>query len=191
MPILLSKKVYLRGFAGKIILDCNIIPGMIKIGFGNVGIFDEKKTRSIWDVRGTVIFRGKANIGHGTKISVGDKGVLVFGRNFMISAASSIICVSNIEFGNDCLLSWDILIMDTDFHKIINSNDQILNTPSSIVIGNHVWIGCRCLILKGTVIPNNVVIGANVVLTRKLSVENCVYAGNPVKCVKEDVSWEL
>jgi hypothetical protein len=28
----------------------------------------------------------------------------------------------NIEFGNDCLSSWDTLIMDTDLHEIHKSN---------------------------------------------------------------------
>lgn len=39
--------------------------------------------------------------------------------------------------------------MDTDFHKIKNEDGVQINTNSPVLIGDHVWIGCRALILKG------------------------------------------
>ena len=51
--------------------------------------------------------------------------------------------MKSINFGDDNLLSWDILMMDTDFHKIISSDGEERNKPSAIDVGNHVWIGCR------------------------------------------------
>ena len=67
----------MRVTGGKIIIDCPISTGLIQFGYGNVGVFDNKKSRSIWEVSGTVIFKGKCNIGHGSKISVGDCGKLI------------------------------------------------------------------------------------------------------------------
>jgi len=189
-PVRLSNKVYLRTVKGRIVLDCAVQTGMIRIGFKDVGIFDEKVSRSIWDVSGIVVFRGNAVIGHGSKISVGPEGKLVFGENFKITAESSIVAFTEIEFGKDCLLSWDILVMDTDFHVIKDSENRILNTPKKILVGDKVWIGCRSLILKGSTIPANSIIGANAVISKILDKENAVYAGNPVKLLKENVSWE-
>ncbi len=71
--------------------------------------------KGIGRINGIINFNGRRNIGHGSKISVGKDGILTFGQNFNITAESSIVCYNNISFGNNCLLSWDILIMDTDF----------------------------------------------------------------------------
>jgi len=190
MPIMVSRKVYLKKISGKIIIDCPIKTGIIQIGYGDVGIFDEKNSRSIWEVSGTVIFRGKCSIGHGSKITVGKIGKLEFGENFFITAESSIVAFKEIKFGDDCLLSWDILVIDTDFHKLKDEKGNIINEPRSIIIGNKVWVGCRCLVLKGTVIPNNCVIGADSIVNRVLEKGSCLYVGSPCKLSKENISWE-
>ena len=190
-PFFISKKVYFKSLKGKITIESPISTGMIKIGFGDVGIFDDKRSRSILDINGGLIFKGSANIGHGSKISISEYGVLTLGNNFTITAESSIVAHLNIEFGNDCLLSWDTLIMDTDLHKIHNEFGETINEEQPIKIGNNVWIGCRNLILKGAVIPDNAVLGANSVVSKKLDVENAIYVGNPVRCVKENINWKL
>ena len=64
---------------------------MISIGYGEVGIFDMKRSRSIWQVYGEVVFKGKANIGHGSKISVDKNGTLELGNNFKTTAESAIV----------------------------------------------------------------------------------------------------
>jgi acetyltransferase-like isoleucine patch superfamily enzyme len=190
MPIMISNKVYLRTMAGRIILDCPIKRGIIKIGYGDVGIFDDKKSRSIWEVSGEVVFKGKCSIGHGSKISVGKSGKLTLGDNFEITAESSIISFSEIQIGKDCLISWDALIMDTDFHKIKDENNNLLNPPKPIIIGDKVWIACRCTIMKNAVIPSGCVIGANSVLGKALEKKNSLYAGNPCRFIKENITWE-
>ncbi|WP_298397547.1 acyltransferase [Flavobacterium sp.] len=190
-PFFISKNVYFRSLKGKITIDSPISSGMIKIGFGDVGIFDDRRSRSILDINGSLIFKGSANIGHGSKISVSEKGTLTLGDNFTITAESSIVAHLNIEFGKDCLLSWDTLIMDTDLHKIHNELGERINEEQPIKIGNNVWIGCRNLVLKGAVIPDNAVLGANSVVSKKLEVENAIYVGNPVRCVKENINWKL
>ncbi len=163
---------------------------MIKIGFDAVGIFDVKRSRTIWEVYGTVIFNGPAVIGHGSKISVGEKGILTIGSNFTVTAESSIVCFENITFGNDCLLSWEILLIDTDFHKIINNKGEIINNNRKIVIGNKNWIGCKSLILKGTVTYDNCIVGAGSLLNKNYAFSNVLIAGNPAKIIKEIEGWQ-
>lgn len=190
LPILVSNKLYLRVCLGEIKIDAPLHLGMIQIGFGNVGLFDNKKSRSIWDVSGRVIFKGDCHIGHGSKISVGLNGNLIIGENLLVTAESTIVSFHEVEIGDNCLLSWDILIMDTDYHEIKDEQDKIINADSPVVIGNKVWIGCRTLVLKGAVIPNGSVIGANSVVTQKLETEHALYVGNPCKKTKENISWK-
>lgn len=190
-PILVSNNVCLKKISGDVVLEAEIRTGVVKIGFGDVGIFDKSRSRSIWQVNGKVIFKGNANIGHGSKISVNKHGELILGKNFQISAESSIVCSSSIKFGDNCLISWDCLIMDTDFHKIFNTDNERLNTDKPIDIGSNVWIGCRNTILKGTVICDNVIVAANSNICGYVKGENQIIGGNPIHALKSDVYWEM
>ena len=181
LPILLSNKVYLNCVNGELAIQGKLKTGMIRIGFKNVGIFDQKYSRSIWEVSGKVVFQGNAFIGHGSKISVGPEGEIIFGKNFTISAESSIVSFKRIVLGDNCVLSWDILLMDTDFHKIMTKSGVILNNPKEINIGANVLIGLRSVIFKGTTIPNNTVISALSNVRGKFKIENTIIGGNPAE----------
>jgi acetyltransferase-like isoleucine patch superfamily enzyme len=190
-PILVSHRVWLLSSKGEISINSNQIKtGMIKIGFGGVGIFDQHKSRSIWEVSGKVIFNGECNIGHGSKISVSKGSILQLGRNLTITAETSIVCQKEITIGDNCLISWDTLLMDSDFHKIKNLKGNIINENLPIIIGDNVWIGCRNLILKGSKIPNNTIIASNSTITKSFSEENSIIGGNPCKVIKQGITWE-
>jgi acetyltransferase-like isoleucine patch superfamily enzyme len=189
LPILISHRVFLLKTKGTIKIESPIHRGMINIGYGEVGIFDMKHSRSVWEVSGEIIFKGRANIGHGSKISVGKNGILELGENFRITAESAIASHKHIKFGADCLISWDCLIMDTDFHKIIQDG-HIINSPEPVIIGQKVWIGCRNLILKGAIIADNSIIGANSMVSKDISNKSGLFVGNPIKHYKENVRWE-
>jgi acetyltransferase-like isoleucine patch superfamily enzyme len=188
LPIHISRYVKIRSTAGTITILSPIQYGMIKIGFGDVGFFDKEKSRSVWHFYGNVTFAGNADIGHGFKISGG--GNLYFGHNFRITAESTIVCMHEIRFGNDCLVSWENLFMDTDFHKIYSQGQQI-NKNKPIIIGNHVWFGCRCTILKGVSIPDNSVIASNTVISKTFEESNTIIGGKPCHILKRDISWDV
>lgn len=76
-----------------------------------------------------------------------------------------------------------MIIRDTDEHSIKNKKNT-----KPIIIGNHVWIGMRSIILKGVHIGNNVVIGAGTVVTKDIP-DNCVVVGCPARIVHNDVVW--
>lgn len=187
LPVFVSRKTKLSQLKGTVVLN-DIQTGIVKIGFGNVGIFDKARSRTMWQVSGMVIFKGKANIGHGAKLSVHSGGILEFGDKFAISAESSIVCSKRIRFGNENLLSWDILIMDTDLHKIYSIDGTCINEPAEIIIGNNIWIGCRATILKGVVIASGSVIGAGAIISKSCLYQNAIYIGSN-KIIKTDIKW--
>jgi carbonic anhydrase/acetyltransferase-like protein (isoleucine patch superfamily) len=193
LPVFISNNVFLMKTKGKLLIDSPIKTRLVQIGYPGVGIFDHERSRTIWQVDGTVTFKGKATIGHGSKLSVGTHGHLIFGNNFVITAESSIVANQKIvEFGDDCLVSWDTLIMDTDFHQVLNEEKVQVNRPQDIKIGNHVWIGCRSLILKGSNIPNDSIIAANSVVNKVLNGENKIFGGQPAKEIsKEKITWSV
>ena len=193
LPIVISKNVKILTLKGSVDIKSNNIKfGMIRIGFGSVGIFDRTYSRTMWQNSGKVVFEGTASIGHGSRLSINKNGVLIFKNNFCITAESHIICSKRIEFGEDVLMSWQCLIMDTDFHKIYDMSEGggQKNIDKNIKIGNHVWIGCRNTILKGVEIPDNCVIAANSNVVKSIKENSTIIAGNPAKIVDKICTWK-
>lgn len=189
-PVLVYRNVKLHKMeGGKIIINTPIQRGLLTIGRRNIGTLDHKHVRSVWEVSGDIILDGKVSLGSGSRISVASDAVLRFGDNFSMTGNSSIVCQKDISFGNDCLLSWDILIMDSNFHQITNMQNDTINAPSPIRIGNHVWIGCRSTILKGVTIADNTVIAAGAIITKSLPATYTIYGGNNLK-LKSNINWK-
>ena len=193
IPIFIYWRTFLYKMSGRIIIDAPLSTGMVKLGQHGLGTQDPYFSRTMWESDGIVIIKGKTFIGRGTKISVGKNATLTLGENFTTTGNSEIVCKKEIGFGNDCLLSWDILIMDTDFHNILDENGQIINEPKPIVIGNHVWIGCRNTILKGVSIADNIIISANSTITRSVEESNCIFGGHgkSAEIIKHNIDWKL
>lgn len=189
LPVFIARNIYLKTCEGSIELPERKTPGMIRIGFGDVGLFDKKYSRGIWAVNGKVRFNGNIVIGHGNKIIVGEQGTLTFGDNVNMTAESTIVCFHEIKIGNDCLISWDIEIMDTDFHEIYDKMNTVINPNKSVCINNHVWLGAGSKILKGTTISNDIVVAANTLVTDDLLHSGCIYGGHPVRILKENIQW--
>lgn len=189
-PIYIYRKVRFNRLKGDIYLNIpNIKHGMIKIGKVILGNVDYRYTRTILEIDGRISFSGNAVIGQGTKLTVGKNGILSIGDNFSVTGGNTtIICNKKIVFGNNDLLSWDILMMDTDYHKIFDKNGQKINEDMPISIGNNVWIGCRNTILKGVKINNNNVVAANSTITKSINDNNCIIGSN-TKILKQDISW--
>ena len=192
LPILIRRHTKLLKTNGKIIFDCPIKTGLIRYGSSLLGSRDIKYSRAIWEVNGTLIVKGAITIGQGSKICIGENAILTIGDNLTITGETTIICYKQIIIGNDCTISWDVLIMDTDFHHIMDYEGNIINSPKPIIIGNHVWIGCRNTILKNVKITDNVIVAANSVITKSINESNVVVGGSGRKqeIVKRNVFWK-
>lgn len=186
---IVSKSVKIDKLGGKVILHKPQI-GCIRIGFGNTHIFDKKYERSIWFNNGTIEFLGRASLGRGCRIS--NNGHICIGDCFTVNGATSIVCQKKITFGQRNLISWDCLIMDTDFHKIyrLDDNEQIpVNNDCEIVFGDNVWLCCKSIVLKGSTIPCNSVIAAGSCITKYLYQTNSIYSDN--RMIKDNIYWQL
>lgn len=191
LPVVVCHRVHLDSLHGTVRIPAKCRPGFISIGFGEVGIFDRERVRSIWHVDGEVVFQGRTGLGHGTRISVESGGVLTFGDRFLVAAESTIVCRKAITFGKDVLVSWDVQIMDTDWHSIINEEGAIVNPDAEVLVGDHVWIGSRVLVLKGAVIAKDTVVAAGSVVTSGSQQTNVILAGVPAKEIRRGITWRL
>lgn len=87
------------------------------------------------------------------------------------------------------MFSLGIQIHNTDYHSILDSNGNRINYGKDIVIGNHVWIGMYCTILKGTHISENTMVAAGSLVNSQFGKPNTIIAGRPAIIKKENVSW--
>lgn len=189
-PIFVSYKTKILASKGSISIEGPLKTGMVRIGFGHVGIYDKRFTRVMWEVKGNVIFEGEALFKFGSRISVGENAELQIGDGFRISPNSSLICFNKIKFGNNVRVSWEVIIMDHDFHQIKTLDGKIINTPKEIVVGNNVWIGMRNTILKGAKIGNDVVVASGSQISKAIPGSNQIIGGIPGKVLKEGIRWE-
>lgn len=192
LPIFVYRGVRIKISKGNVAVKGDLFTGMLKIGPNGVGTIDTLTEPTIWQCEGTLTIHGKAMFGVGSRICIGQGAELSLGKDFMITGRSTIICGKRIAFGDDCLLSWDILMMDTDLHKVTvssNGEKQVINEAQPITVGSHVWIGCRNTILKGASIPDNAVVAANSTITKSFSEQNVIIGANN-KVLKTGVSWE-
>lgn len=103
-------------------------------------------------------------------------------------SATTIYSRASIHIGKHTSIGANVKIFDHDFHPI--DPDERLEHPNSgmkckpIEIGENVFIGCNCIILKGSKIGNNCVIGAGSVVAGTFE-DNCVIAGNPARVMRK------
>jgi len=112
--------------------------------------------------------------------------ILEVGENFGMTGGT-ICAAEKITIGNNVAIGANCTIVDTDFHplnpKLRNQNPQDgVSTP--IVIGDDVFVGMNCLILKGVTIGRGSVVGAGSVVTK--DIPPCVIVGgNPASILRE------
>lgn len=190
-PIIASRNLKIRKLGGKVKIF-NLTTGCVQIGFDEISIFGCQKERAIWDVHpeGNILFEGTAKFGNGCRICVMDRGRLVIGTTFYATAKTTFICRNEIRIGKDAFFSWEILIMDSDFHPIYDNNGKCLNNNEAIVISDKVWVCCRSTILKGTKLPSGTIIAAGSVVNKKIDSPNSMYGGVPCRLLRTNVLWD-
>jgi acetyltransferase-like isoleucine patch superfamily enzyme len=111
--------------------------------------------------KGSIVIDGRVVLGKCSELRA--IGKLKLGKGVYINNFSRIISHDNIEIGNNVLIAQFVSILDHDHHYFFkNGSIQFENyNVNPVKIGNNVLIGDKVTILKGTVIGDNVIIGAN------------------------------
>ena len=109
-------------------------------------------------------------------------GELHLGKYILISPGTSIRSAKKIIIGSSTMIASDVTITDSDWHDIYDRTDYVAS-PKEVVIEENVWIGEKSLILKGSKIGKNSIIGAGSVVSGEVPA-NVIFAGNPAKEIK-------
>ena len=153
-----------------------------------------------------VILRGRSEIaiyGNGNRVALGEEangqiGVTIHTSDATveIGPASTFVDVritmhepGLVRLGEDCMLSAGVWIANSDMHALVDLNSgERLNPPRDVIIGDHVWLGYDCKILKGSSIGSGAVVATGAVVTKDVA-ENCLVAGVPAKLKRRNVAW--
>ncbi len=188
MPIIVTWRTCLAEVKGSVLIRGRLRFGILRLGFSSVALSSFHEW-NVWNVNGQLEINGRVDFGSGSKLFIGTHGRLVLGDNVLITASSEIICGHCINIYNDALISWNVLLMDTDSHPIRNQNNNIINTNRQIIVGENVWIGCRTVILKGAEIVKNSIVAANSTVNKVFTEKNVVIVGATAKIIKRDIVW--
>ncbi len=196
------KRISITGFDNKIMLDG--IP--TKKGIKNLNIVINGSHNTVKISSGTIL-NHRSNIhitGDNNVIEIG-KTILngtfyifirgncckcVWGDNTTCISARIIMGEDNSGciIGNDCMLS-NAEIRASDGHTLIDTKTgDVLNRVSGYVsVGNNCWIGQNSVLTKNARIPDNTMVGAMSLVTKKFTETNTIIAGVPAKVLRKNI----
>lgn len=161
--------------------------GALRVGLGPFGLTSEYDT-SVIRVRPGARFAvdGIVSLQRGVRVVV-DGGELRIGHETNVNGLTKILCAESVRIGRGCTFSWDVQVLDNDFHAI-TVDGAARPSVAPVVIGDRVWVGTRALVLKGVTIGDGAVVAAGAVVTRDVPA-GAVVAGTPARVVGHADAW--
>lgn len=109
------------------------------------------------------------------------------GNNVGISQ-TALISHCSISIGDNVKIGGGTCIYTTDFHSLdpkkrATQSDKTDKKVAAVTIDDNVFIGAKCIILKGVCIRENSIVGAGSVVTRNIP-PNQIWAGNPARFIR-------
>ena len=189
LPILIYSKTIFRNLSGSVIYRGGVEPFVIRIG-NDTCYPATSRPQTIWDIRGTMILNGRISFIQGTYILVAEGATLEIGsKGTVLGTNTKIMCFDHINIGNSVRITWDCQFYDTSFHYVEDNNGITSKLTSPIVIHDNCWIGNRCTISKGCVLPEYSILGSGSLANKDYTKEGpyCLYTGVPASVKKEGV----
>lgn len=109
---------------------------------------------------------------------------IIIGKNVLINNGLIIISLGKIIIGDYTLIGSNVTILDHNAHGIHpEKRRNYPGTPKEIIIGENVWIGNNSIILPGTKIGKNSIVGAGAVVSGEFP-NDVIISGNPARIIK-------
>lgn len=120
--------------------------------------------------------------GDGNTVEIGDN--VIFDQNVSIVLAEG----TKVSIGSGCRLANGVRIRTSDQHFIYEKDGTRINYAKNVQIGNHVWLGASCVVMKGVNIGNGTVVGMNSMVTKNIP-PNSIAVGTPARVIKSNIHW--
>lgn len=117
------------------------------------------------DQKSTLILNKRVRAKSGTKIKLRNKSIVEIGQDTSFNHGCMLISHEKVTIGNNVQFGPNVLIYDHDHdYRTENGLKNLQYKTAPVEIGNNVWIGANVVILKGTIIGDNCVVGAGSIL---------------------------
>lgn len=165
--------------------------GIVRLGVRFEPISSQTSFR--WSNYGEVEFKGNVMLGDHFYFSVYEGGIVRIGEDVRFNCHCSIMSKFLINIGNHSYFGWNTQLIDTDFHHVYDIiSKKVLHKSAPIIIGNNVWVGNNCQIVKGVKLPDHTLVMANSYVKNKFKKEYSLIGGNPAVFVDEGYTlWKL
>lgn len=117
---------------------------------------------------------------------------LLIGNDFSCNGAQINIDVepdTAVRIGNDVMISYGVQMRTSDAHAVVDLDGNPLNFAKDIIIGNHVWIAQNAFLAKGSIIPDNSIVGAASFVNKAFKQKGIIIAGTPACIKKKNINW--
>lgn len=136
---------------------------------------------SIVSISNKVHVRDRLILWRGASLIV--EGTCVIDGRITVNDFSRIVVKDSVTFEGDALIAQMVTILDHDHYVEGTRISWGSYTTAPIKVGGNVWLGDKVTILKGVTVGDNVIVGANSVVSRDLE-SNGIFAGSPATKVK-------
>ena len=113
---------------------------------------------------------------------------IIIGNSVSLNGTSIVARSRVIRIGDGTMIAPNVVILDSDFHAQWPPEGRVINpdfeSDADVTIGENVWVGIQCIILKGVHIGENSIIAAGSVVTSDIPA-NVMAAGVPAKIIKQ------
>ena len=100
----------------------------------------------------------------------------VLRNNVPLTSASVLVCHACLILGDNIQLSPNVQIYDHDHdYRAEGGLAAMKYKTAPVEIGNNVWIGANCVILRGTKIGDNCVVAAGSVIKGEFPANTLIY----------------
>lgn len=125
-------------------------------------------------------------------VRVGQDSLVSLGEDVTTTNSCVISAVegTSVVIGNDVMLASENELRADDGHAIFDvATGGRVNWSKDIVVGNHVWLAKRAVLLGGAEIGDGSVVGFASLVTGRIP-NNAVAAGSPARVIRRDIAWE-
>lgn len=102
----------------------------------------------------SIIFKGTAFIGCGTRIVSYLNSTIIIGNHVVISQQNTIVSCEKLILEDCVRIGSKVQIMDSSMHFVYHSDERKVKKLSSpVIIGHNTWIANGASVYKGTILP--------------------------------------
>jgi carbonic anhydrase/acetyltransferase-like protein (isoleucine patch superfamily) len=145
-----------------------------------------------------IVVRGNGNrivIGrdawlHGFANLITDGATLKVGsRTTMVQGSLQLHEPLTLSIGEDCMISSQVYVSVSDIHPIHDrATGARINAGRSVEIGDHVWLGLRTMVMKGSRIGPGAITAAGSIVSGEVPA-HCIAGGAPARVMRREVTW--